>query len=524
MMACKTCFIHCIVADKANLFVNWWSLVGLHCFFKNKIYRGLFLHMQHNDRFVDILKQEVKLRLIRKYVDACDVLKWGKLLFPYKFKGEFCQELHQYLIDTMNEETTVVLAPRGSGKTIISCFLIPIYLALNHPDKYIHFLSIQSTYKKAAGINTNIRDEIANNELLKEYYGDLVSKHWTKDQFELTNGVVFTSIGCEGSLRGLNYKSYRPDYVIIDDLYDENDYRSREARERKEIWYFSSLFPAISSFGDTEPCIKLQGTAVASDDLYHKLKENTRYIFRKFQSIIDWEEKQVLWADMKTFEELMVLKESMPAVLFYREYQNDLFSNEESIINLDWIKYYDEINLQEEDIVCKMLGIDPSVGESKKSDYTGFAIVYRTIFKDNPSRSNYYVLRIEQHRMSMQDRIDYIVDLHKEYNFDFIFVEDVAAFRDFAVRLMNTGNLPVIPTSELGKGNIGKRVTLENKSIYFQRGWVFFNETIIRNPSDRALLEEQITINDPPHDDMRDALFLTLTDMFDSNVSFEVVC
>lgn len=480
--------------------------------------------MQHNDQYKDILKQEIKLKLIEKYVEDGDVLKWGKLLFPYKFKGDFCYTLHQYLVDIMYDEMTVVLAPRGSGKTILGCFLIPIYLALNHPDKYRHFLSIQSTYKKAVGINTNIRDEIANNDLLKAYYGNLVSKHWTKDQFELTTGVVFTSIGCEGSLRGLNYKNYRPDYVVIDDLYDENDYRSKEARERKQVWYFSSLVPALSSFGEVEPCIKLQGTIVASDDLYHKLKDTSNHKFKKFQSIIDWAGKKVLWEDMKTFEDLMVLKETMPAVLFYREYQNDLFSDEESIINLDWIKYYDEINYQEEEVVCKMLGVDPSVGESKKSDYTGLAIVYRTVFKNNPSRSNYYVLKMEQHRMSMKDRIDYIIDLHKEHMFDFIFVEDVAAFRDFAVELMNIGNLPVMTTSELGRGNLGKRITLENKSIYFQRGWVFFHESMMRNPSDKALLEEQLTINEPPHEDMRDALFLTLTDMFDSNVSFEVIC
>jgi hypothetical protein len=136
---------------------------------------------------------------------ASNVLTWGKYYFPDKFTLDFCIELHEYLVSIADEPFTDTLAPRGHAKTTIKCFLIPLFYALNEPDKFRHYVNIQSTATKAIAVNLSIREELEKNELLLRDYGDMVTKEkWTEKQFVLNNGVVFTAVGAGESFRGKN--------------------------------------------------------------------------------------------------------------------------------------------------------------------------------------------------------------------------------------------------------------------------------------------------------------------------------
>ena len=69
---------------------------------------------------------------------------------------------------------------------------------------------------------------------------------WTEKQFVLKNGTVFTGIGAGESIRGINYKNRRPDYIIIDDLYEDEDAYSLERVQKKNNWFWQSIYKALA--------------------------------------------------------------------------------------------------------------------------------------------------------------------------------------------------------------------------------------------------------------------------------------
>jgi len=190
------------------------------------------------------LRIQARAEIVRRYAKEKNILEWGKLLFPEKFPLPFCQEFHGYLVKVRKSPFSVLEAPRNHSKTTIQCFLIKIFQALEEPKEFRHYLSVQKTESKALSINTTIKTEIETNELLRIVYGDMKGQgRWTDQQFALKNGVAFSSIGAGQSVRGTNYLNIRPDYIDVDDLYDEEDINNIESTAKKNQWFWSSLFP-----------------------------------------------------------------------------------------------------------------------------------------------------------------------------------------------------------------------------------------------------------------------------------------
>lgn len=460
----------------------------------------------------NIICESIDRKLLKKAILLCaergDVLTWGKLLFPNKFTAPFC-ELHEYLISIMYDPFTVTLAPRGAAKTEIMCFLIPIFLALNS-NVYSHFLLIQSTAEFAESRNNEIRSEFESNDMLIYCYGDMVTKNWTKTSFTLRNGVIFSGKSAEGAIRGISKNAKRPDFVMIDDLYREEDLYFKETRKKRTDWVDSALRPALAS--GKRVSMHTVGTAISMDDFYHTKKNFPGCKFKRFQSILDWENKEVLWKEYKSFEDLMLIKSSLSTAIFYREYQNEILNSEESLIKLDWLQFYDEIDENSERIVYKMLGVDPSIGEGNKSDYTGFAIVYKTI--DDKEIERYYIVDAFQKRLTQGQRIAMVNELENQYHFDIVIVEGVSAFSDFVELLKQQTNANITKGT---KGRKSKQEIMTTVSFKFENKKVYIKDSI--DKTSRQELIDQLTINNPPHDDIRDAAFLCINEDY-NNVKF----
>lgn len=475
------------------------------------------LFQSHRDDIQIFKESQVFKNLQFQIIDKCiqnnDVLTWGRIFFPSKFPSRFCYELHQYFVDIMYSPYTVTMAPRGASKTTIMCFLIPTYIGLNNGEKYNHIVNIQCTSDRGESRNREIRVEFEENQLLREYYceykgmGELVSKYWTGAQFQLTNGVVYTGLSAEGNIKGTSYRNIRPKFLVIDDLYREEDISFPTARKRRTDWFDSAVIPAMSAKED-EPCIHIIGTAIAQDDLYHKKKDAASFKFRKFQTIKNYETKEVLWPERFPFEDIMNIKigQNMSTITFNREYQNEITSDEESCIKEYWIKWYDEIDMSKENFISRVLCVDPSIGKGNDSDYTGLAVISKT-HNIELDMDRYYVEYVDQKRLSMQQRIDTINDLAEQFKVDMILVEAVSGFNDFLEQL--TKNTTFYVRKVNGKN---KYQTLQMKSGFFENGKVFVKNTI--DAKLKRELIDQLTLNFPPHDDMRDAVLMGLNEQF----------
>ena len=432
-----------------------------------------------------------------------DIWKWGKYYFGHKFTDEFCEELHGYLFDIRHEEITSTLAPRGHGKTIISCFLIPIYLAL-HSDKYKYFFNVQNTATKAIAVNTSIKKEFESNELLRRDYGDMISDKWSEKCFILSNGIIFSAAGAGESIRGINVNNIRPDYLIIDDLYVEDDINQPARIKKANDWFKSTLYPTKS--GTKKCAIHIQGTAIDKLDIMHEFgaKENVKY--KVFQAITDegTPEQDTLWFE---YEDLMDDKEIMGSIIFMREFQNELRSDENSIIKERWIHYYNGKIPQAEKIKYIIGGIDPAIGVKQTNDCTGKVACIVT------ENWNYYIVDARNERLAFEENITDIKSFHEKHKFKTLRIECISAFKVFAQRLRTKTRIPVAEITHV-KDKITRLVNCQH---FFENGKVFINENM--EPKVLQELVHQLINNHPKHDDLRDALILCLEEKKSSSVA-----
>jgi hypothetical protein len=464
----------------------------------------------------EIIRQ-ARVEWARRCAKRKDILEWGKALFPEKFYLPFCQKLHGYFIQIRAEPFTNTEAPRNHAKTLIKCVLIPMFQALEEPDLFRHYLNVQATKVKALAVNTSIKAEFEGNTELRELYGDMMGERWTDQQFVLSNGVIFTSIGAGESIRGINYHSIRPDYEIVDDLYDESEINNAEATEKKNAWFWGSLYPARAK---SRRCsVHVQGTAINPYDLLEKLKKQKRWKSASFQSCEDWDQKIVLWPELNTFESLQADKIDMGSLIFGREMQNERLDETTSRIKRSWLTSWEydpaelRLRLVKEYghffIVAKIIGNDPSIGKDSEDDPTGTALVIKTGYDDGTG-NDYWIDGLWNEQLSLEKRVQQLESIAAGQPADspvtHVEIEAISGFDDYASTVIRRTNLPVHRVEWVKD----KLTNLENKSHYFENGKVHLNKNI--DPDLKDKLVHQLTNNHPKHDDLRDGVLLTLDD------------
>ena len=446
------------------------------------------------------------------------ILDWGATLFPEKFFLPFCHELHDYFCEERDHPFTADEAPRGHAKTTVKCFLIPIFQALEEPWKYKHYLNIQATEDKALAINSSILLELEENKLLRAVYGNQVTKQkWTTGQFVMANGTIFTAVGAGQSIRGINYRQVRPDYILVDDLYDQDDINNPESTLKKNEWFWGSLYPARAK--GRRNAVKLQGTAINEEDLLHKAKTSTQIKCRTFKAVTDWNLKTVLWKEHNTFENLMFEMEDacMGSLIFFREYQNERRDDKTAIIKRMWLGEWEfdpaTVTFGDGPGALPVFGVrlncDPSIGAKEENDPTAMSVIYMSRIPGEAAFT-FFITKLIQDHMSLDIRTKKMQSLSSEQNAAFPVtearVEAISGFQDFIAHLRKNTSLPITEITHV-KDKISN---LESKSGFFENHHVRISTAIPRETRDTLIY--QLCTNHPKNDDLRDAVLLGIDD------------
>ncbi len=442
-----------------------------------------------------------------------DILAWGKAVMPEKFNLPFCKKMHEYFVSIRHEPFTDTEAPRDHAKTTIKCNLIPLFQALEEPKEFDYYLNVQSTEKKGLAVNVSLKLELEQNEVIREIYGDQVGDDkWTDLLFVTRKGVAFQALGAGQSIRGTNYRNRRPNYLIVDDLYDEPDINNPDSTKAKNDWFWGTLYPAMAE--NRPSSVHVQGTAINREDLLVQLKGKKGVKYRSFKSIISDAKKKVLWPELKSYEKRVAQRSLMPSIIFAREYQNARTDGASAIIKSEWLTTweYDPALIRfdiKHALQESLLSIDPSIGEKNTNDPTAYVLV-RIAQRDDGSLPLYYIEGAWNKLMSLQERLNLlreIVDVQaKGRELTRIKVETIAGFKDFGTLVAQ--NTPV-PTTMIDK--VPDKIThTQKKSHYFENRRVFLNKNI--DPELKREIVYQLTTNYPTHDDLRDAILHAFDD------------
>lgn len=186
-------------------------------------------------------------------------------LFPHRHKDEdpaFHADMMALLYDP--HPRVAMMAFRGGAK---STYLEEYVLlrALFREDVYT--LIVGPRWESACERLAPIRIELETNDNLIELFGDQKASPWSTDELKLANGAKIQAMGAGQSMRGKKDNSERPDAAAIDDLEDDENINTEEARRKLERWLTGTLLPALHP---TKGRVRFIGTAIHPKSLIIK--------------------------------------------------------------------------------------------------------------------------------------------------------------------------------------------------------------------------------------------------------------
>ena len=467
---------------------------------------------------VDPLEERIKA--LQEARERKDIKGWLKAAMPRTYRLPYCP-LHDYIIETRHEADNAIEAPRGHAKTAIGCAGIPLYQALEEPDTFDYYLNVQGTEPKALAINVGIRLELEQNEVLRAVYGNQIGDDkWTDGLFVLKNDIVFHAVSTGQGIRGTNYRLRRPNYVVLDDAYEDKDIHNPDSTIAKNEWIESTLDPMMAM--DRPTVKRFQGTAINDVDGLRAKEEaskvpGSKTKFRRFAAY-DEKAKTALWPELRDFDSWIVKRDS-PGVnptIHAREYLNERRDESSAIIKPSWLHggnptkpswEFDPARLKfdrDHRLLAARIIVDPSIGKRVENDPTGAVVLLKSLMKDAKS-ADYWIMKIVNERLTLHERCNMIQDNvdHPPRGFKLTEgrIEGVAGFLDFvaeAKRRVRGLGIKEVPAK------LDKIAHLESKSWNFQNGKVHISTDIPKVLRDECY--NQLTMNTPTHDDVRDAL------------------
>ena len=437
------------------------------------------------------MQNEKKVAVLKKLFEK-DIESFGQFFFKNHLRKKtpnFHREIYR-MYENKELKRVALGAPRGHSKSTITDL---VYLAWEIVHKRVHFvLLVSDTYSQAALFLETLKAELESNERLKDFYGNLVSDNWSEGEI-VTNGIMVKAVGAGMKVRGLKYREYRPDLIIVDDLENDELVENKERREKLERWFNGALLPSMDKDGRTI----VIGTILHYDSLLCKMLSETQYL--------EWEKKTykaindygALWPEHLNLDELAKIKKDYldkgQGYLFYQEYQNDPVSDENRKFKIEKFKYYESLEGKQ---LNTFITIDRAYSMDKTADFTGIVAV--SVDMEN----NWYIRHAERFKGLEADLIKKIFDLKGYYSALKVGIEQKAyeytikPTLDDEMRRRND----FFTIEELKDGGTAKNKRIEGLLPRFESGTLYFK----RDQTD--LIDELITFPKSIHDDLSDAL------------------
>jgi predicted phage terminase large subunit-like protein len=352
----------------------------------------------------------------------------------------------------------------------------------------------------------NIQAEFENNAALIGDFGSFkeAGAEWRADRFCIpSRDFACSALGRGQSPRGIKYKNWRPDFIIVDDIDDDENSRNQKRVRQLIEWFNSELFNTVGIYYK----ILMIGNKFAEDSLigYLERKYNeeknqgkNNIYFRRVNAITD--DNKVAWPQRFTMEYLVRRKEEIGRIAFEREWMNNPI-REGYLFKADNIHLK---NMEIESYTTIVMYIDPSWSDT--SDYKAVVVMGK-------DEEDFHIIDIFLRRCTMGMMVDWCFKwyiTHYDKSSIYIYMETNIGQKylmnefEFAEKQYGI-TLPLVDDSRQKKE---KYARIEAMTPFFERNKIFFNANLENTEELSASLnqllsyEKDATIND----DFPDAL------------------
>lgn len=438
--------------------------------------------------------------------------EWYKLLF--KYPQEF------------------LLSPRDHGKTTVLPRVIAEHKTLFQQDhreqfgKDFNILLISKTYSQSKKSLQVIKKDLTKNKLIqRDFKEELKDLHGGGNQLfynqvGISRDATVEGNGLLGDITGSHFF-----FIILDDIIDDENCRTRESRRNVMKWVNGTILPLL----EPEGRILGIGTRKHYEDAYQEMITNPMWYVIQQKAIIEAPESydivydkngmavgienivgtpKTLWPEKWDIEKLLLKKVAMGSILFNREYQNDASFMKGKILKDYWLKKY---ALYEENTDLNS-GIGLAPPKSSMTIYQGYDLAikrgeandYLVCTTIGVTQNNLiYILDWYRDKIPFPKQVKLVKTLYDKWEPIQIGIESNQYQLALKEQVLDERILPikeVISTKNKTERIILGSVTYENGLVYLP----------VDHPQYNNFMEEYTSFDEGEHDDMIDSTDITM--------------
>lgn len=421
---------------------------------------------------------------------------------PETGKATPCADFHIKAANKVKKERNLKAVfewHRGAAKSTHLDIFIPMWLKCQEVKQINVMVLVGKSEDNADVLLSDIQAEFQFNQRYIHDFGEQYNNgSWETGEFVTKDGTAFFSRGRGQSPRGLRYRSHRPDYIVIDDLDDDELCESPARVTRLTNWVKEALFGALD--GGRGRFIMV-GNLIAKNSVLANIAA-TQGVHVSQVNIWD-KNGNVSWAAKWTPEEVRAIEAFQGYRSFQKEYMNNPIT-EGAVFRHDWIKWGKLPDLKKFDDI--ILYIDPSFKGTTKNDYKAAKLWGK-------KGSQLYHIKAFVRQCSVAEMVRWLYDLYEwaqsrgiaiKWYMEANFIQDT-----ILDEFRREGDLRgyQLPISGDKRKKPDKFQRIEAISPLWERGFVTYNEDEKEDPDMLAGIDQTLAFEKGMrgHDDAPDA-------------------
>ncbi len=359
-----------------------------------------------NFTFVEVESAEARLKRIARL--RKDYAAFVEYYFPHwttdKVTGKSipCAKFHiraaNYIKDN-KQGISVFKWARGHAKSTHLDVFIPLWLKCQQQRDINVFVLVGKSEDNALTLLGDIQAELQHNQRYISDFGQQYNAgSWETGKFVTLDGMAFFARGRGQSPRGLRYRDKRPDYIVIDDLDDDELCLSEQRVNKMTDWVKEALY---GTFGAEGGRFVMVGNLIAKNSVLANISK----IEGVNVSQVNVRDKNgnPAWPEYWT-EERIAERERMGYRSFQKEYMNNPITEGEVFTEMYWGK-------------CPPLSKFPFLvlyGDPSPSNNRSSKSSLKAAFLIGMLEGKFYVLDGRVARATNAEFVDWFFDINKQ--------------------------------------------------------------------------------------------------------------
>ena len=445
-------------------------------------------------------------RLLDNYAAFCEYYFPHYLTLRDKVTGEVLRTIHNAPFH--NEAARKVRStpnlkavfqwPRGHAKSTHFDIFMPLWLMFQ-PKRLISFMVIVGKSEDSAiRLLGDIQAELEHNQrIIADFGRQRGSASWQDGEFKAANGVKFLACGRGQSPRGLRDRESRPDYIVIDDLDDDELCRNEKRVHDLTDWVKEALFGALDVGRGR---FIMVGNLISKNSVLFNIAR-TPGVFVSVIKAVDRNGEPV-WREKWTKEEAREYRNFVG----YRAWETEMMHNpivDGTIFRAEWIRFKKMPKLSKyEMLVCYT---DPSFKSTTSNDYKASRLWGKI-------GNELHLIDCYVRQDTVSGMVRWLYNLYESlpegvavrFFMEANFMQDII-LDEFTTEGNTRGyQLPLLPDKRKKPEKIQR---IEAISPLWERGFVFYNEALKDSPDMQVGIEQTLALErgSRVHDDAPDA-------------------